>query len=192
MQSEELLTLEVTEDDGSITEYMVLATFSAGNREYISLTTTKDPDTIELYRFSGDLEGKFSLDVITSDMELSEVRAAFNEITNTIKDTIDTIVNDVNLDISAEDLPVVTLKDDTGKEYHCDIIKTFDYKGRSYIALMPQNQDTENPTVELFEYSLDDMSGDADAHGAMLKMIPQEIFNDIMEQFLILTDTEDF
>jgi len=179
MDMKELLTLEITEDDGSITEYIVLATFSTGSRNYISLTQTKTPDTIELYRFSGNLEGKFNLDIIRSDMELSEAKAEFDKIKKEISAAT------ADGDDLANDLPVVVLKDGMGREYYCDIIKVFDFKGNGYIALMPQNQNSEKLTVELFQYDVCAKTNDA-----LLELIPQDIFNDVMEHFLIIAQTE--
>jgi len=177
MLSEELVTLEITDNDGLTAEYTVLATFSARSRPYIALSPAQNPETIELYRFNGDLDGEFKLDIIYSDMEFSEANAEFEKLRSEIdsNESVDGVY----------DLPAVTLTDGMGREYLCNIIKVFDYNESSYIALMPQNQEAENPTIELFAYSTDE-----DNDIATIEIIPQNIFNDVQKHFLTIANEE--
>jgi len=170
MKSDDIITLEITEEGGKKSEYTVLATFTIRNREYIALVTTENPNAIELYRLTGDIEGDFKLDIIFSDMELSEAKVEFDKMREEDQ-------------AAQEELPVVTLTDGMGREYLCDIVKVFDFNGHDYIALMPQGQTADSPTIELFRYIVN-------GEEMTVEMIPQEAFDAVTHHFLDIAEAE--
>lgn len=84
MEEQEEMTVTLTLDDGTEIECVVLAIFTAGERDYIALLPMEGAEAEEgevyLYRYSESEDGQPNLENIEDDDEYEIVADAFDEL----------------------------------------------------------------------------------------------------------------
>ncbi|KGF09998.1 Protein of uncharacterised function (DUF1292) [Urinicoccus massiliensis] len=76
-----------------------------------------------------------------------------------------------------EEYPVIHLDLEDGESLDCIVYATFDFNGKSYIALVPEDDMEEEEGLLLYEYEeLDDDEID-------LKLIDEEDFDSVADEF---------
>ena len=98
--NDEEKTVNITLDDGTDLECVVLTIFEAADKEYIALLpldgNEAEDGEVYLYRYSEDAEGNPDIQNIESDEEYEIVADAFDEFLDTAE--YDEIVSEEDLD----------------------------------------------------------------------------------------------
>jgi uncharacterized protein YrzB (UPF0473 family) len=169
MINTELPALSISDDNGVLKEYYVLAKFNHKEYSYVALTRQDgNGDIIELFRCTDGGGDVIHIENIVSDTELEEVSRICQNLLESETEEQENIV--------------ISISDESGNQLDCEIINTFVYNGNDYIAVMPIEQnDDENIHIMLFAYSVTIADG---IENMNLDEIDENLYDDVSNYYI--------
>lgn len=176
--------LSFLDEYGNEKKFNILSQYTVGTQSYIALKRYDGGVDIEIYR-AFERDGlNIELSCIKSDSELEEAKRGFYK---NFKGSfsINSKPPEYIIDESAEPDPatVISITDNEGKNHECQIILTFTFNNKDYIALMPlETKQDESMNINLYEYETSFL--DSEYNRLSLSEIPTYAYDDVCAYFM--------
>ncbi len=162
------LIIELKDEQGNLVEKEIALTFICNERQYAALLPnkkdkenqdTEDKEEIELVRLTIEEYGNeklYIVETIYNKLEMAEAKIAFEkELYKVIAENRE---NEENNQVEEPNILQLTFTDDRGVKSKWNVIDTFEYKKKDYVAMSPDSLRNSYNEAEIYLMRLEYIS----------------------------------